>query len=163
MDKTIAELYRESGSLEEFRNSVEALDGSFSFEFDDIMELGKEYLEQYPDTHENYDSELVQLGYRIARVCIIEQVIRDIDKERRNGFRVIAHDIKKISDVIVDFRKNYDQETLKKDCKIFNENVDRIKEVINTLPQGTIKERFTGGVSIFYNISYLIKMNIDKQ
>jgi hypothetical protein len=39
--------------------------------------------------------------------------------------------------------------------------VKEIKSVIDTLPNSVIKERFTGGVSVFYNTLYMIKKSLN--
>jgi hypothetical protein len=41
--------------------------------------------------------------------------------------------------------------------------IDDIKLEIDRLPLGMVKERFVGGIAIFYNVSYIVRLALEAQ
>ena len=162
MTSRLTDLFNESQDLSSFEKSVIELNGDFNFDRNDMLSLGAAYLFKYPDRKKNRDSDEVRYGYRIARVCITEILIKDLPVTEqdylRRGFKspeALGKSLKKLIE--------------KKGCDgcyelldLLNTRIGLIHVTVNTLPKGLVRERFTGGISTSFNYLYLLKILLEK-
>lgn len=159
---TPAEILSASQDYEDFRKSILALRGDFSFDAGDLLDLGRVYFLRYPDTSDNRNMYNISMGYRIARLCILEKIILGIDE----GHRAMVHDMlddMTIIDATLDrLYQEMGMEGIEGYRSTVSRNLNRMKAVIDELPRGMIKERFIGGISKFYNEMYLVNNAIEQ-
>jgi signal transduction histidine kinase len=97
------------------------------------------------------------MGYEIARICIAEKALAGCDSQAKECFRTIVKNIAQIQSRVI---RCVDERGCDAACELHDmimKNIDSLKFAIELLPQGMVKERFIGGLAIFYNISYIIK------
>lgn len=162
MEKSIAEIFKKTKNLDEFADAVIRLEGDFKFTGEDMDALMSAYFARYPERNSDRKSEEVLLGYKIARVCIIEKLVKGMDPETKQLFRIIFNDISEIEQTVDKLIGSAGFKTALAMHENFSKGLNSIKEVIDSLPFGMIKERYIGGISNIYNIMYLLKMSIDK-
>jgi len=157
MDRNPAQLFAESGSVDSFRNNMISLEGNFPFEKDDMIALGHEYLKRYPDSFSNRNTEEVQIGYQVVRICIVEIMVRTIDREYRDIFRKLFFNISSINSSVSTLASGHGIESLNNIYSSLSRALNSVQIEIDLLPKGMIKERFIGGITNIYNIMYLLK------
>lgn len=157
-----AYLFTISPDYESFKNSLINLKGNFSFEVDDMVNLGEAYFEKYPDNFNSSTAEEIHIGYRIARICLIEKILKEIPQERKYYYRKMYYKSAEINSIVDHIIKKYGKETVFDDYLLIITNLDVLYLKICSIPTSMIKERYTGGISIFFNIAYLFKNAIKK-
>ena len=157
-----AYLFTISPDYESFKNSLINLKGNFSFEVDDMVNLGEAYFEKYPDNFNSSTAEEIHIGYRIARICLIEKILKEIPQERKYYYRKMYYKSAEINSIVDHIIKKYGKETVFDDYLLIITNLDVLYLKIRSIPTSMIKERYTGGISIFFNIAYLFKNAIKK-
>jgi len=162
MKSFIAVILKENYDPEAFRASVIKLDGDFPFEADDMIELGNQYLEIYPDSYSNRNHQNVQIGYQIVRICILEKIIHDFDAALKVSFRRCFTDISQIDSEINSMVNNSGYGEVSAMIMSVSKNIDQVKLKIDMIPVGMIKERFVGGITNFFNIAYLLKHSLQR-
>ncbi|MCP4129577.1 MAG: hypothetical protein GY754_01050 [bacterium] len=162
MTITIAELFKQNRTFEGYKSALVKLNGDFSFEVDDMIDLGNQYLELYPDTYSNRNRDHVQLGYQVVRISILENMLKDFESSVKTFFREMFFNISRIEPVIGNLVKNKGFDAVLGYYDILAENNRKIKLKIDQIPIGMVKERYVGGITNFYNVIYLLKQAVEK-
>ncbi|HOP63603.1 MAG TPA: hypothetical protein PK358_01745 [Spirochaetota bacterium] len=157
-----AELFRLSPDYNSFKDALIMLQGNFAFETDDMLELGAAYFEKYPDNFNSSTAETIHLGYRIARISLIEKMIREIPPTRKHYYRKMYYKSAEIDNIVSHIIKKYGKETIYADFVLITTSLDILYLKICSMHAGMIKERYTGGISIFFNIAYLLRIAIQR-
>ena len=160
MQECVADLFRKGKDLESFRKAVVALNGDFSFDSDSMVRLGKAYLERYPDRVQDRNMEEVRLGYTLVRICIVERLIRSLDRDRRELFRRILSDAAAVPACVDALFALPDGRSPALDYRVVAAELAAIRNDIDRIPKGMVKERFMGGVSSLYNLLYLLRRHL---
>lgn len=162
MGKTPAEILESAAGFDDFRKNIIALKGNFPLDQEDMLRLGELYFRRYPDTYPDRVMENVHAGYRIVRICLVEKILEGIGELHRDAVRAMLEDFRLIDDSVTRLQREIGIEELEGMAYIIECNLGRIRNVIDQLPKGMIKERFVGGISKFYNDAYLLKEAIAK-
>lgn len=157
-----AKLFAFSPDYESFKEALINLKGKFPFEVNDMIELGEAYFEKYPDNFNSSTAEEIHIGYRIARISLIEQIIKEIPQERKYYYRKMYYKSAEIDNIVIHIIRKYGKSTVYDDYLLITTNLDMLYLKICNIPASMIKERFTGGISIFFNIAYLFRTSIKK-
>jgi hypothetical protein len=102
------------------------------------------------------------MGYRIVRICVAEKILEGVDDKHRDTVRCMLEDLCSMDDTPAKFIKEIGVEEVESIIYTIEHNLDRIRGIIDELPRGMTKERFTGGISKFYNEMYLLKDTMGK-
>ena len=162
MSSLIATLFKENSDMQDFREAMIALDSCFSFERDDMLQLGKVYCERYPESYSKRNTQHVQIGYSMARICIMEKALADIAPQNKNEYRNIFYDLDSIEDKITNLIQGAGGEQVAYEFVTITGRIKDLEVLIDSLPRGMIKEKFVGGLSVIYNIIYLFHHFIKK-
>jgi len=157
MNQVISEILKDTKSPEMFRESLLKINGDFDFGIDSMVQLGEVYCELYPDSVSHTDSAQVQIGYRIVRISIIEVLVRDMDSELKRRYREMFTNISCIKDQLEEIVSILGIDEAVKIHKGVDARIKELKAEIDMMDSSIIKERFTGGITVFYNILYLMK------
>lgn len=155
MSSLIATLFKEHSIIQDFKDALIALDSSFSFEREDILELGRAYCERYPESYSKRNTQNVQIGYFMARLCIVEKALADIPPDNRNAYRQIFYDMDCIENKINNLIQRCGCEQVAYEFVTITGKIKDLEALIDSLPRGMIKEKFIGGLSVIYNVIYL--------
>ena len=156
------DLFTASRDTDEFCQKLTSLEGDFSFETDDMIELGNAYFSQYPDSFSERNLDNVHAGYRITRSCIVEKMLEGVDASHRPRFRSIFNDVSMLAGNLELLHSEIGSQKTENLYQQISQNLEDVRKKIDELPRGMIKERFIGGITKFYNIIYLLKMGIKK-
>lgn len=159
---SLAEIFRRGSDLESFRNSVLALEGRFPFATADMVELGRAYLERFPDRDRDRNASEVRLGYAIVRTAICEKAILAVPPPRRKAYRAIFCDVDRIADKAESLAADAGRESVLADHDAMAAALAGLREAIENIPQGMIKERFIGGLSYFLNVLYAFRASLGR-
>lgn len=157
-----AKLFARSENYEKFRDSIISFQGDFPFGAQEMIELGIAYFGKYPENFNESTAEQIRLGYRIARICLIEKIIREIPYKRKYYYRRMYYKTGEIDDIVSGMISKYGAKKILEDFEIITGNLNLLNSEVDKIPTGMIKERYAGGISIFFNIAYLIKKAIQK-
>ncbi len=160
--KSLAELFKESGDIEHFKNALLKLNGDFDFSSECMIDLGAAYLEKYPDHFSKRNIAEVHLGYNMVRICVIEKIIKNIRDDRKVAYRQILGDFSGSQKTLDGLIKAEGFDNIAKDYDIIASSLQEVNAVIDEIPKGMIKERFIGGVTNLLNIIYLLKIKLKK-
>ncbi|HNR89497.1 MAG TPA: hypothetical protein PKM65_14245 [Spirochaetota bacterium] len=160
MGALIADLFKEHRGIAEFRESIVGLGGRFAFEPGDMLELGAVYFERYPDCFSNRNCQEVQLGYQMVRICVVEKAIADLPEPSRQAYRTMFFSIRDIDARVDSIVAARGADAALEELAQVERGVASLKDAIDTLPTGMIKERFVGGISNIFNVVYLIKTSL---
>lgn len=160
----IAELFKKSASMDDFRQALLELDGAFPFEKEDMIEIGQTYEEIYPDCRDatHYCQQVVQLGYTLVRVCAVEHLIRDLDGDLKKIFREMFFQVPGIEANVKLLIGMLGRERLTDLSKTINLRIQEIVVMVDQFPQSIVKEKFSGGMASLVNVDYLIRHAIEK-
>ncbi|MBN1531543.1 MAG: hypothetical protein JXA20_02670 [Spirochaetes bacterium] len=162
MEKEIAHIFSASRDVDAFKESVISLQGDFDFSSGSMIELGTVYFNRYPDRFSNRNTEEVLLGYAVVRICIVEKLLYGISGDRKNLYRELFSDVSAAERVVKGLIGLAGNDAVLKEYVSLSSGLQRIKETIDEIPRGMIKERFIGGISNLFNILYVLKMTIGK-
>lgn len=164
MTSNVAGLFSSCGSIDDFRNKVLLCDGDFGFDLEDMISLGNAYISQYPQCLDStqYCQELAYAGYTMVRICIVEKILCGLDPQAKNTFRDMISHIDRIEQSIASLVSSLGYETVCLQYTAVNEKLSVLQSMIEQIPRGIIKERFSGGISSILNIMYLIRMALQK-
>jgi hypothetical protein len=157
---SLAEIFRRGKDLEAFRRAVLELQGSFSFTTADMIDLGRAYLERFPDREQDRNAEEVRLGYAIVRTAMIEKAVLAVDPPRRNAYRSIFSNIDRLAAEAEALVDSAGLGVIQADHDALAAALACLRSAIEEIPKGMIRERFIGGISYFFNILYALKMNL---
>ncbi len=160
MESAIADIFSSASDLDAFRESVISLKGDFSFDSASMINLGTEYFKRYPDRFSNRNSDEVLLGYSVVRICIIERLLRQLPEDAKALYREIFSDVSAVEGAVKTLIDLFGYETMVSTFQKLSSELQSIKDTIDEIPRGMIKERFIGGISNLFNILYVLKMNI---
>lgn len=162
MSSLIATLFKENHAIQDFKEAVIALDSSFSLELNDLLEIGQAYCDRYPESYSKRNPQHVQIGYFMARICMIEKAMNGIRPEIKNVYRAIFYDLNAIEEKIADLINVNGCTQVHDDYLKITARIKTIEAIIDELPRGMIKEKFIGGLSVIYNITYLFNHFLEK-
>ena len=162
MKSCIVDIFINAEEIESFRTSVISLGGNFIFDSASMIDLGTAYFERYPDRFSNRNTEEVLLGYSLVRICTVEKMVEKLEDGKKESFRSIFADVSKTADTVAMLVNRFGRESVLQDYRHLSESLQGIKDTVDEIPRGMIKERFVGGISNLFNILYVLKMNIDK-
>lgn len=158
-----AEYFIKSKNLDEFRNDIIACDGKFDFDIEDMIALGSAYLERFPDCFSNRSCQDVQLGYQLARICLVEKLIDGFASDVKDAFRKMFFSAQAVAEQMNHLGQKYSFKELSDMIATVQKRLEEYHHIIDTLPKGMIKERFVGGITNLFNIAYLLKMNVQQR
>lgn len=160
MSRSISQILIDTMEPEAFKKEICSLQGYFSFDLESMISLGETYCRLYPDSVDHADSAQVQIGYRVVRICIVEVIISEVNEALRKSCRELLSNIASINPITEEMISAHGHDEIYQTYVTLDKRVREIKTVIDTMPVGVIKERFVGGISVFYNILYLMKKSI---
>jgi len=155
----LGELYSRCPDAEAFRLAVEALGGDFVLDAAEMIELGEAYFRRHPDTSCNRDRESVLAGYALVRLCVTERLIRRLSPAERELYRGVFQNPGKVG--VLSGRFSNDE--LQAGLASVEAAMAEIRESIEGIPKGPVKERFIGGISHLCTVLYLIRLHLDKR
>jgi hypothetical protein len=161
MDRSVAELFLEN-DIEGFRKAVTSLCGDFSFGSEDMIALGEVYFQKYPDRFSNRNSEEVTLGYEMVRICIAEKAVNSVHPDRRGHYRAAFMNVSAVQGAAASLLAGRDPVSCLDEIEGVSTRLNSIKDIIDEIPKGMIKERFVGGITHLFNVVYLMKMHVKK-
>jgi hypothetical protein len=162
MSSLIADIFKSRKTLDEFREAVIALDSGFPLEKDDLLELGQAYCDQYPESYSKRNPQHVQIGYTMARICVIEKAMAGTDPKNKSIYRSMFYSLNAIEEKIIGLIQADGCEQVHGDSQRIFSQIKHIEGLIDELPRGMIKEKFIGGLSVIYNVVYLINHFVEK-
>ncbi len=160
MSRQIAEILRENADPELFRESLQGLEGEFDFSPAAMINLGEVYCELYPESVSHGDSAQVQAGYKIARIAIVEFLVRGMDRDMKKKYREMFRNVSSINEHMEEIRRTIGPDEAVKVHNQLDFKVRGLKSEIDLIDNSVIKERFTGGITLFYNVLYLMKRSL---
>ncbi|MCX8123173.1 MAG: hypothetical protein N3F66_03305 [Spirochaetes bacterium] len=158
-----AEFFIKSKNLDEFKSDIIACNGEFDFAIEDMIALGSAYLERFPDCFSNRSCQDVQLGYQLARICLVEKLLYGFPPDVKDAFRIIFFSAQAVGDKMNDLFQKYSYSELSNMVDTIQKRLEEYHHTIDMLPKGMIKERFVGGITNLFNIAYLIKLNMQQR
>ncbi len=161
MKISVAEILRHEISPEKFESAIQTFNGDFVFDRDSMMEFGEVYCSLYPESVNHGDSVQVVTGYKLVRLAITEFILADMNARLKVFYREMLISASGVAKYMPEVLAAAGRESTIETYKSLDIKIKDIKSVIDTLPNSVIKERFTGGVSVFYNTLYLIKKSLE--
>ncbi len=160
MNRGISEILEDTKSPDLFRESLLKTDGDFDFGIDSMIRLGEVYCTLYPESVSHSDSAQVQIGYKIVRISILEVLVRNMDNDLKRRYREMFTDISTIKSQLSEIVSMLGLDEALKIHSGLDARIKEIKSEIDTMESSVIKERYTGGITVFYNILYLMKKSL---
>lgn len=160
MNHQIAEILRETADPDRFRDSLQRLDGEFDFSPDTMMSLGEVYCSLYPESVSHGDSAQVQAGYRIVRIAIIEFILKGMEPALKKMYREMFTSVPSINGHLSEICRLKGAEEALRIHNQLDFKIRELKSEIDSIENSVIKERFTGGITLFYNVLYLMKRGL---
>ncbi len=161
MNRSIAEILTESVTPEKFSETLAKTDGSFKFDLEAMLDFGKVYCSLYPESVDHSDSQQVVTGYKLVRILIIENLLKGMKPDLKSMYREILASASGVNRYLPEVITIEGRDTAVDLYRELDIRVKDIKEIIDSLPNGVVKERFTGGISVFYNTLYLMKKSLN--
>jgi len=161
MNYTVSEILKDTKDPDLFRECLVKLNGEFDFSRDSMIRLGEVYCDLYPDSVSHTDSAQVQIGYRIVRISIVEVLVRNMDSELKRRYREMFTKITSINDHLAEIVSMLGFDEAVRIHKGIDQGIKELKIEIDRMENSIIKERFTGGITVFYNILYLMKKTLN--
>ncbi len=158
-----AEYFINSRNLDEFRSHIVACDGAFDFDIEDMIALGSAYLERFPDCFSNRSCQDVQLGYQLARICLVEKLIDGFVPQVKDAFRKMFFSAQAVGEEMEVLGRKFSYQELSDMIATVQKRLEEYHLKVDSLPKGMIKERFVGGITNLFNIAYLLKMNLQQK
>jgi len=155
---TLGEIFDRNPEPDAFRASVESLNGDFPFDTAAMIALGEAYFRRHPDSSHDRDRASVLIGYGLVRVCAVERILRNLSPSSRAFFRAVFKDPAKVGPLAERFSK----EILSADLAAVEAEMTGVRQEIEGIPKGPIKERFVGGISHLCTVLYLVRMQVKK-
>lgn len=161
MNQVISEILKDAKDPDLFRESLLKVNGEFDFGMESMVSLGEVYCELYPDSVSHGDSAQVQIGYRIVRISIVEVLVRNMDNELKRRYREMFTNISSIKEQMAEIVSTLGMDEAVRMHKEIDSRIKGLKVEIDHMESSIIKERFTGGITVFYNILYLMKKTLN--
>lgn len=160
MNHVISDILKDAREPEKFRESLLKFNGDFDFGIESMIKLGEVYCTLYPESVSHGDSAQVQIGYRIVRISIVEVLVRDMSADLKRRYREMFTNISTINNNMAEIESMLGRDEAVKIHKALDCRIKEIKADIDLMESSVIKERFTGGITVFYNILYLMKKTL---
>lgn len=157
----ISEILKTAVDPEHFRESLVKLDGKFDFSVDSMTALGEVYCKLYPDSVNHGNPAHVLIGYSIVRIAIIEHILRDMEGSIKMLFREMFNNISSIDSNMAEMVSILGLEEARRIYMKIDGRIRELKSDIDSMANSVIKERYTGGITLFYNILYLMKKSLN--
>jgi hypothetical protein len=160
MNRALSEILKETLEPEKFRSSIIELNGDFDFSLESMIGMGEVYCALYPDSVTHTDSAQVQIGYRLVRISIAEVLLKGLDDRLKVPYREMFTSVRSIPrnmTKVVEITGMDEAQRINAEIDI---KIKKIKDDIDLMPNSVIKERYIGGISVFYNVIYLIKKSV---
>ena len=161
MENKISSILKQHSDVESFKTALYGKGSEFEFDTDSMVEFGETYCSLYPESLTHSDSAGVVTGYRLVRVCIIERMLSIIPEDLREIYREMFSDVTIINSSIDEVKALIGADEALKIHDSLDSLVKKIKTHIDCMPHGVPKERFVGGISVFFNIFYLMKKRLE--
>lgn len=161
MKHSAAEILRSAVTPGKYGDAIQELNGDFIFDREAMMDFGEVYCSLYPESVNHSDPAQVVTGYRLVRISIIEVLLNGMDSELKPRYREMLASATGITQFMPEVIAIAGRETALEIYKSLDIKVKDIKSIIDSLPNSVIKERFTGGISVFYNTLYLMKKSLN--
>jgi len=158
----LTDLFKENPDMESFEKSVIKLQGNFSFDKNEMYSLGMAYFQRYPDRKEDRNPEEIRIGYRVARICITETLVKGFSNKEKNSLRRGFNNLDALAETAKVIKGNRNQKEILEFINLLNARLESIDNTIMTLPKGMVRERFTGALSTSSNTLYLFSLVLDK-
>ncbi len=160
MDISISQMLKENVDAENFKAALSGKGGCFEFNTDVMVEFGETYCSLYPESLTHSDSAGVVTGYRLVRICVVEILMNEIPDDLREFYRKMFADVHSINSIMSDVIAAAGVEKARDIHKSLDTVIKNIKADIDLMPQSVSKERFIGGISVFFNILYLMNKKL---
>ena len=160
MESTISQILQQHSDEDSFRSAIEGKGGCLKFDSESMLEFGETYCSLYPDSLTNSDSAGVVTGYRLVRICVVEIILSIIPDHLREYYRTMFADINTINSIMDELKAFIGADEAMKLHSSLDSLIKEIKLQIDKMPNGIPKERFIGGISVFFNILYLMKKRL---
>lgn len=161
MNNIISDILMETKEPEKFRESLIRTEGDFDFSIESMVRLGEVYCLLYPASISHGDSAQVQAGYRIVRISIAEYILRNMNRETKIRYREMFSNISVIGEKMAEIVSILGFDAAVSIHKELDSRIKMLKNDIDMMDNSIIKERFTGGIAVFYNILYLMKKTLN--
>lgn len=162
MEISLADIFRIQPDLQSFCQEVLRLEGHFVLGREEMELLGQAYFEKYPEKYVQRNMNEVRLGYQLTRFCFLEKALENLPAEVKSFFRKAFDNPAAISTEIENFLKSGDRALLFSSFVKLKTSLEELKATVDELPKGMIKERFLGGLTTLFNVSYLLEMFLSK-
>ncbi len=156
---TVADIFKKSASTDEFRTVVRSLHGRFSLSAESIQALGEAYLERFPGCYGNEDCDDVRDAYEVAKICIIEHLLSRVDEKFRPHIHAAFSNVSAIENEMNALRLSIGPAGFASLIGMLTRNMEAVQAMIESLPAGIIKERFSGALAYARNIVYLMGLD----
>ena len=135
MSSVIAGIFKSKETLEEFREAVIALDSAFSLGLEDLLEIGQAYCDRYPESYSKRNPQNVQIGYTMARICVIEKALEGTEQKIKKIYRSMFYSLNAIEEKIIGLIKADGCEQVSADYQRIYSRIKHIEGLINELPR----------------------------
>lgn len=160
MNISISQMLRDNADADKFKEALSGKGGCFEFNTDAMIEFGETYCSLYPDSLTHSDSAGVVTGYRLVRICVVEILMNAIPVELHEFYRVMFADVHSINNIFSKVIAVAGIDRVREIHNSLDNIIKNIKTDIDMMPQSVSKERFIGGISVFFNILYLMKKRL---
>jgi len=161
MNHSAAEILRNTVTPDKFGPALIELEGDFEFDRDSMIDFGGVYCSLYPDSLNHTDSHQVITGYKLVRISLIEILLKDMESSLKPMYREMLISGGGVTQHMPEIISKLGNDRASEIYKSLDSRVKDIKSIIDSLPNSVIKERFTGGISVFYNTLYLMKKSLN--
>ncbi len=162
MPESLAEIFRRTSVLTDFFKIVLQLEGNFPLNPEDMEALGQAYFDRYPEKFVQRNLEEVRLGYELMSFCLLEKALLGLPAGVKEFYRKAFATPEDIPVLIQGFLKSTEPGQLRTSFERLQTALSELKNMVDELPKGMIKERFLGGLSTLFNINYLLKIFIGR-
>jgi hypothetical protein len=157
MIRSLADLFSESSDLSDFDRAVRALEGDFPFDSAAMVALGDAYFSRHPERSADRDLEAVRLGYEAVRIAAVEKIVRGLAPEAREFFRTCFRDPSLTAGLAGARLAASPPAGLLGEAAAVSAALETVRASVEEIPKGRVKERYIGGISLLYNVLYLIR------
>jgi len=160
MNISISQILKENTDSEKFKEALLGRGGSFAFNTEAMIEFGEAYCSLYPEALTHSNSAGVVAGYRLVRICVVEILMNAVPAELHEFYRAMFADVHSINSIFSEVIAVAGIDRVRHIHDSLDNIIKNIKIDIDLMPRGVSKERFIGGISVFFNILYLMKKRL---
>lgn len=160
MNISISQILKDNADADKFKEALFGHGDNFEFNTDAMIEFGETYCSLYPESLTHSDSAGVVTGYRLVRICVVEILMVEIPADLREFYRAMFADVHSIGSMLADVIAAAGIDKALDIHRSLESLIKNIKTDIDMMPQSVSKERFIGGISVFFNILYLMKKRL---